>query len=103
MKISDTSLTKLSICSQQKFKHRYPNFDCGQFQNLVHLDIRNNQLGHLDATGLSHLTDVYLSGKITIANHSFENTRMSNWGNIVYILSNETFHFEQTRKLLEVL
>ena len=64
LKISGTALSKLSICSQAEHNRKHYKYYCDQFQNLVYLDIRNNQLENLEANGLSRLTDVYLSGKL---------------------------------------
>ena len=66
MTISGTALSKLSICSQKEMERKQYKYYCDQFRNLVYLDLRNNQLGHLEASGLSRLTDVYLSGMIIV-------------------------------------
>ena len=87
IQITSTSLSKLTICTQEKDESSPRNGDifdkrskisdvrdinltdsleskCNQFDQLQHLDVRNNQLSQIRANGLMHLTDVYLSGNL---------------------------------------
>ena len=100
MRISGTALSKLSICSQTEIYRKHYKYYCDQFQNLVYLDIRNNQLENLEANGLSRLTDVYLSGKFILQVIFWNlNSNVS----FYFEISDEYVIFElETRKLLEM-
>ena len=73
--ITGTSLSKLSICNPTKNtqykdvvgqQNTHTKYICDRLQHLRLIDIRNNQLSHLEANGLPHLTEVYLSGILDI-------------------------------------